>query len=76
MKIFPLNVVGGVKLFPSTAIWVGAALDAELGFAVEVASADAGLMLVMPGVVSPTVKSLLRLFALVMTIVLPPGETV
>src|SRR5262249_6815365 len=57
----------GVKLFPCTV--TSTVLP-------EFARADAGLMEETLGVVNPTVKSLFRLLRSVMTIVLPPGETV
>src|SRR5215510_12446686 len=67
VKILPVKLVGGVKLAPCT---VTSTVFAEF------ARAEAGLMDVTLGVVNPTVKSLLRLFLSVITIVLPPGETV
>src|SRR2546427_10348145 len=74
VKMFPVKVVGGVKLVPWTVITVGADVEFEPGLA-EFNSAEAGLTVDMLGVVNPMVKSLLRLLLPVITIVLPPGET-
>ena len=74
VKIFPVNVVGGVKLLPCTVIGTAAEFAPDVD--PEFTNADAGLIVEMLGVVKPTLKSLLRLFSLMITIVLPPGDTV
>ena len=76
VKMFPVKVVGGVKLVPWTVISVGADVEFAPGLAAEFTSAEAGLTVDTLGVVNPMVKSLLRLLLPVITMVLPPGETV
>ena len=72
MKIFPANVIGSMKLLPCTVIW---RFEAAVGPA-ETCSADAGLMVKMPGAVTPIAKSLPRLLLFVRKIVFDGGEAV
>ena len=72
MKIFPVNVVGSIKLLPCTVIW---RFDAVVGPA-ETCSADAGFIVRIPGGVTPIAKSLPRLLPFGSTNVLEGGEAV
>src|SRR5437764_12184158 len=72
VNIFPVNVVGGMKLLPCTETVNGVVLPGVE----EANSADAGFTVTMLGGVKPMAKSLPRLLPFVINTVMAPGEAV